>query len=367
MTNADVRPIRIAHLLGSLNIGGAERQVVNLLNSLAHLTPTLILTDSGQNDDLLRELDERVDVVHAGCRLSSLPAGISRVAETLRRRRIDVLHTHMFWASFYGAIAVAVTGTRVFVTTEHGRNPWKTFWHRWLERNLISRYSTCRICVSEDIREIRRSIDRIPNAQLIVIPNGTVIRDCHPHRMRDVPRLLAVGRLVEAKDYPTMINAVRMLHERGIKFTLDVAGDGPLMSELKRQSSSQGLDSCVRWLGRQTDIPTLMQESDIFVLSSIREGQPMVLLEAMVAALPIAATDVGAIPMTVRHEVEAVLVRPQDPEALAAAIERLIGDEPLAKKIGENARRRVTKEFAIDAIARTHFDLYVRFLSGSNL
>lgn len=357
--------MRIAHLIGRVGLGGAERLVVNLLNALVEERPMLVLTDKRQENELLSELDPRIEVLRVQVRRSRLPRDVLRLANALRSRDINVLHSHMFGASLNAALAARVGRIPVFVTSEHGRNPWKKAWHRWVERNVISRYANIRICVSEDIRDVRLQNDRIAPEKLLVIPNGSRLGERGGDEVHATPEILAVGRLIEAKDYPTLLQAAGLLRDRGRRFVLKIAGDGPLRESLARDSATAGLDSHVEWLGSRRDVDVLMQACDVFVLSSIREGQPMVLLEAMSAARPIVATRVGGIPKTVNDGTEALLVPAGDPSALAAAIERLLDDRTLARQLGENARTRMREEFSIEAVAQAHLRLYERLLSGA--
>ena len=361
----DASAPRICHVVGHLNFGGAERQIVNLLNALISLRPTLILTTDHQNNDLLPQLDRAVRVVQNPCRLARMPFDVHRLAQLLRKLRIDVLHSHMFWPNLYAARAAVAASVPVFVTTEHGINPWKRPWHRWLERHVISRRAQRRICVSDDIRRMRIQEDRLPPSQLVVIPNGTPIpargRDERP--MANPVLLLAVGRLVPAKDFPTLLRAIRHLRKDGYHVLLRIAGEGPLRSELEQLARSLDVVANVQFLGNRPDVQELLQSSDVFVMSSRREGQPLVLLEAMAAEIPIVATTAGGIPNTVRSGVEALLVPAGDHVALAAALEQLITDPAQARALAQNAKRRVTTDFSIEAIASAHLDLYAQCLS----
>ncbi len=350
--------IRICYLIGHLNFGGAERQVVNLLNSMAPYEPLLILTDTGQANDLLGELDKRIKVIRQPCRLSRLPADVRALGGILREQRVQVLHSHMFWPSLYGALAANAGGVPVLITTEHGLNPWKRWWHRWLERNVISRRAAVRICVSEDILINREKRDGIARAQLLVLPNGTAIRDVNRRTTIDVPRVLAVGRLVAPKDFASLLQAARLLAERGVEFQLDIAGDGPLRDELEGLRRDLSLEKRVHLLGSRSDVAALMDQADIFVISSLREGQPLVLLEAMAAALPIVSTRVGGIPSTVSDGDEAFLVPPGNPEALATSLAELMEKPALAAAMGQRARERAIADFSIAAVADAHLSLY---------
>jgi glycosyltransferase involved in cell wall biosynthesis len=356
--------MRIAHLLGHADFGGAERQCVNLLNALAHVGPMLVLTDGSRSHGLLDQLDSRVRVRHSPCRLSTLPRDAIRLASILRRESVDVLHSHMFWPNLQGAMAVTMARTPAFVTSEHGMNPWKHAGHRWLERNLISRVAGARICVSQDIRDVRAGLDGIPSEKLIVIPNGTRILSEPRRPSRPSGAILAVGRLIEAKDYPNLLDAAALLQARGVRFRLRIAGDGPLRGELVSLAAAKGVADRVEWLGNRDDVGDLMRDSDVFVISSMREGQPMVVLEAMMAGMPIVATRVGGIPATLSHGIDSELVPPGDATQLAASIARLLDDAPLAATLGKAAHRRAVTQFSIDAVAAEHLRLYERLLAA---
>lgn len=359
------RTLRVCHLIGHVNFGGAERQVVNLINALHSLCPVLLLTDRDADNQLLPEIHKDVQVIRIPCRRSSFVIDVMRLARELRRLEIDVLHTHMFWPSLYGAMAAWLAGVPVMVTTEHGLNPWKRAWHRWCERHVISAVASRRICVSEEILRNRLERDLLPAEQLKLVPNGTQIRAVVEKAMSAPPRLLSVGRLVPPKDYANLLRAVRGLLDSGVEVVLQVAGDGPLRESLAEQIQALGLDSRVTLLGSRQDVSALMDMSDIFVISSSREGQPLVLLEAMAASMPIVTTGVGGIPQTVDHEREALVVPADNPQAISAAIARLIREPSLREALGRQARRRATSQFSITAVAARHLELYQELVAQS--
>lgn len=359
-----LQALRICHVVGNLGVGGAERQIANLLNASASLRPLLVLIDRHPPQDLVSGLASGVEVVCCPVRISQWLWDIPGLASLLRRRRINILHTHMFWPSLHGAVAAALGRVPVLITTEHGRNQWKRAWHRWVERNIISRRAARRICVSRDILELRVEKDRLPQAQMIMIPNGTPLNELNRPPRVPTARLLAVGRLIPAKDYSSLLAAAKILAARNVPFSLQIAGNGPLREELATQCKQLGIDAHVRFLGNRDDIPVLMQHHDIFVLSSEREGQPLVLLEAMANAMPIVATRVGGIPETLVDGVEGTLVPERNPVALADALQFLIENPAVATEWGNHARERVRKDFSIESVARRHFDLYRNALAA---
>jgi len=352
------RPLRVCHLIGSLRYGGAERQVVNLLNHLPMTERYVLLLDPNGRGELRDALDPSVEVGTVPFRLRhGLPA-VRHLAATLRQWRIDILHSHMFWPNLLGTVAARLAGVPVVLTSEHGKNLWKSRWHRWVERHVITPGADLRLCASEDILRLRAEVDRIPTAKLAYLPNGTELPRLEPRRLGAAPVIGTVGRMVPAKDFGSLIAAAALLRERGLEFRLCLVGDGPLRPDLKQAVSMRGLDAVVEFAGFQSDVSAWLRRFDLFVLPSVQEGQPLALLEAMAHGLAVVATRVGGIPRTVRDGEEALLVQPSDPAALADALQRLLTDPQRRAELGRAARRRVEAEFSIDAVAARYQAIY---------
>lgn len=358
--------VRVCHMIGSLQIGGAERQFVNLLNHLPDCERHAFFLSGQDESGLFPLLDETITTKWFGVRLRAAPKHIYCIAQGLRRCRIDVLHTHMYWASFYGALAARLARVPVLVTTEHGRNSWKRPWHRWIERRLITPWTDRRICVSQDILAVRRDQDRIAPEKLIVIPNGVELPRFARWANKDCVVIGTLGRFVDAKDYMTMIRAAACLRARAPDFRLYILGDGPERGAMEAEIRRLGLQGHVEMPGFQADVAGWLRRFDIFAMSSIREGQPMALLEAMSHGLPIVATTVGGIPETVESNTEGILVPPGDPERLAEALLMLMSDPALRNAMGAAARARIERDYAIGRIAEMYRDLYDHLLKAKH-
>lgn len=358
--------IRIAHIISGLGIGGAERQLVNLMNAINCSYKALITIGAPREDRTFEEaLDSTIDRYSVPVRRRQLPIGLYRLARTLKRLRINVVHTHMYESNLFGSLAAKLAGIPVVVTTEHGENPWKRGFHRWLERNLISSIADMRLCVSPKILEIRRDLERIPATKLRLMVNGTVV----PNEIR-APRetgtliVGAVGRFIPAKDYGSLIRAISALKKSGHELRLCLLGDGPCRAELSELQDELALCEDVEMPGMVSNVDEWYRKFDIFVSSSVREGLPMVLLEAMARGIPVVATDVGACADVVHHETGGLIVPPSNPSELAAAIERLATDPDLRKRLGENARAIVVDRYSVTKIAANHVALYRELLEA---
>jgi glycosyltransferase involved in cell wall biosynthesis len=177
----------------------------------------------------------------------------------------------------------------------------------------------------------------------------------------------AVGRFIPAKDYPLLIEAAASLKDSGYKFKLQILGDGPERANVSECISKLGVEDIVDLPGMVSDVSRWYREFDIYVSSSLREGQPVALLEAMAHRLPVVATNCGSIASTVGDQEGGLIVPPGDDRALASALAKLIDDAQLREKFGENARGRAEREFSVTAVAAEHTRLYEEILATKGL
>jgi glycosyltransferase involved in cell wall biosynthesis len=146
-----------------------------------------------------------------------------------------------------------------------------------------------------------------------------------------------------------------------------IVGEGPDRRELEQEIRRLGLTSQVQLAGERRDVPKLLARADFFVLSSASEGLPVSVLEAMAAGLPVVAARVGGVPEVVLDGRTGVLFRPRDPEELAAALERLVAQPALRRRLGSAGRARAEEWFDLEPFRRAHLELYSRELAKRGL
>ncbi len=369
--------IKICVMLPRLRIGGAEMQVLGLLANIDRLRfePHLCVFTRG---DAKMEEAARRNVESFTCldfRWRKLPVVFPRLVRYLKRERFDILHAHLAMADSFGRIAARFAGVPVLMTTEHGKHLWKGRLYLMMER-ILARSTDMRICVSDDIARIRVNRESTPDEKLVVIPNSV---DPAPFRGAvkgratvmaefgwDVedPLVVTVGRLVVAKAYPSLVETVSFLKEEFPSVRCLIAGDGPCREEIEEAVERYGVSGNVTVPGARRDIPDLLSACDVFVLSSIREGLPVSLLEAMASGCAIAATTAGGISEAVRDGESALLVPPDEPRALAGAIGRLLGNREFAARFGENASRVIDERYNAAAVTRKIEDIYTRLAAA---
>ncbi len=356
----------VAQVIGDLSIGGAERLFVNLCNALdVDKVIVVLVGEADATPNLRNDLHEDVEVCTVRVRQRSWIWDVWKLSRLFRKSGCDVVHTHMFWSNLYGSLAAGLAGVPVIVTAEHGRNEWKRNWHKWVEVNVISRYADTRLCVSQDILQRRRDEDGIPGDLLEMVPNGTIVPPTVDGE-KQANVIGSVGRLVDAKDYPTLIRAIGVLARRGSETRLEIVGEGLERKVIEETIRAEGVESRVTLTGSQTNVGDWLARWSVFVSSSVREGQPVALLEAMAAGLPCVVTAVGGVPDTLAHGVEGIVVPPQSPEALAAGIQKLLDSVELRNSYGRAARERVIREFSIDTLASKCQKIYTSALRSKS-
>jgi len=364
------RPWHVAHVIGTLRTGGAERQLVNYLlaadrKDFRHTA--ICLTSRGELADQVEAAG--IPVVRMPVRTRDAIGSLWRFSQWLRRENVAVVHSHMHYAALWGRVAGKLAGVPVLVTTEHGKELWKNRAQLLIDQGL-SHWTARHIAVSKDGMEIRQQREKVAAHRLVLIPNGVPIPDDIVNQVgRDrvraefgmepgTPLIGTIGRVVEAKGYEYLLASFRELREEFPVLRWIAAGDGDRRASLIAKATQMGLADAVIWAGTRDDIQDLLAAMDVWVMRSIREGLPVALLEAMAARKPIVATRVGGIPDAARDGLEALLVPTADPSALAAGIGTLLRDRDYADRLAGAARQRAVEEYGIVSVAARIEDIY---------
>jgi glycosyltransferase involved in cell wall biosynthesis len=280
-----------------------------------------------------------------------------------RRERFDIVHTHSTKPGVVGRVAARLAGVPRVVHTVHGVafHPYETRGKQRLYRVIercCSRFAHRIVLVSE---YYRRYFYR-ERQKTCVIPNGIGVEPLSEPCPADdgTIRLLFVGRLTEAKDPLTLLQAMALLVGQygRQEFRLTVVGDGELEGLCRDFVEHNGLSEYVSFTGWQLNTSSTYSKHQIFCLSSIFEAFGLALAEAAHAGLPVVATRVGGIPEVVEEGVTGFLVSPRDPDALAERIMALADDPALARQMGQAGRARVEALFTAERMAERYMRVY---------
>ncbi len=348
------RPLRVLHVVPLLGHGGMETGVMKLVtgcdpsrivSDVCTLEPARAFTDLFSGDSVLHELSRR----------SALDLGLVRaLAAIMRRRAFDVVHTHAWGTLVEGRIAAKLAGVRHVIHGEHGTLETRPRNVR-LQRHTWKRVDRL-LAVSDELARRMVSVVGIDRARIDVIPNGVDLdlftgdsRDAARRRLGlplDATIVLAIGRLVDVKNYAMLLHAAALLPRTGPRWKVLIAGEGPLRADLEQRMTNLELDS-VELLGHRTDTPDLLAACDVFALTSHSEGMSNTILEAMAAARPVVATRVGGNPELVREGVTGHLVTSNNAGQFAAALAALAASPERARAMGLAGREIAVSEFSI--------------------
>jgi len=364
----EARKPRLLILITLSELGGAQTAVALLLPGLVdRFEVTLAAQGSGPLRDAaeaagvpyveLEHVRRQIDPWHDARALAEL-------VRLCRRLRPDIVHAHSSKAGVLGRLAALLARVPVRVFTVHG---WSFAaydglagrLYLWIER-LMRRLTTAVVCVAEATLRQGVAARACDPARAVVIHNAVDVASFAGRgASAGPPRIAAVGRFAYPKDFATLVEALELV--RG-DWRAALVGDGPGLAEVESRS-----DPRVELLGPRRDVADVLAQCDVFVLSSRSEGFPVSILEAMAAGLPVVATDVGGVGEAVVDGETGFLVPPGEAQALAAVLERLVGDPELRLRLGAAGRDRALRHFDVRGYHAAHVDLYRRELARLRL
>ena len=351
-------------------MGGAEREVYHLAEEFKRRGWSVAAISMLVLESPIADLQKiGVETLSLGMR-KGLPDPRTLVAmgRFLRRWRPDVLHAHMVHANLLARLSRLVAPAPLVISTIHNENEGAQW--RYIAYRLTDRLSDVTTTVSEVAQVAATRRGAAPAGSIAVVPNGLKTapyasdaavraRTRSALDLGDRFTWLTVGRLVPEKGYPDMFAAFRRALERYPTARLLIAGKGRLEDEIRREASQRGLAGSVQLLGLRPDVPELMQAADAFVMTSLWEGLPMVLLEAGASGLPVVATDVGGTRDAVLDGLSGHITPPGSPDATARALESVMGMSQADRQaMGAAGRRHVHETFEIRAVADAWEPLY---------
>ncbi|MCS7240864.1 MAG: glycosyltransferase [Candidatus Bipolaricaulota bacterium] len=373
---------RLILVVTGLDLGGAENQVVHLAKRLQRRGWDVWVLSLRPPGVLAKELhDARIPAIFLGIRSRlGAPFGALRLIKMIRRLKPHIVHAHMFHANLLCRLVRPFAPVPVLVCTAHStyeapssaKCPQEVTWREWAYR-LTDPLCDLTTQVSRAGLARYLAVKAVSPYKALVVYNGIDTAFFQPDQaLREKLRRelgvgntfvwLSVGRLEPQKDHHTLLRAFALLG--AYEATLIIVGEGRLRHELEELANSLGLDDRVRFLGRRQDIPALMNAADAFVLSSVWEGFPLVLVEALACGLPVVATDSGGPRELLDEERVGYLVQPKDPTALAQAMRLVMELSPTERqRMGERGRRHILNRFDLDSIVNEWDALYTHLLA----
>lgn len=296
-----------------------------------------------------------------------------RLYRYLRRARPDILHIHSLRAAIWGRPIGRLARVPIILYSVH--NKWGGWLHHILDR-WSSSYGDAVIPFSLAVKkylvnEVRLDPLRVTDPVYIGIDTDR-FRTQGPLEVDQARKALGigsadlvvgfVGALSEQKGLIYLFQALDTLRSEFPQLRCLIVGEGPQEQDLKRYVREQGLENIVLFLGQRYDVDLLLHVMDVFVLPSLWEGLPQVVLEAMAAGRPVVATAVDGTPEIIQDGSTGLLVPPADPYALSSAVKRLLRDRRLRKKLGERGQDHVVRNFDMKIMITNFEKVYRRFM-----
>lgn len=361
----DGSDLRVLQVVPTLYFGGAEKLVSDLapklLDRVAAVEVAANLTPLEGFRGVLEEAG--VPLVHvplSGGRARTIPASVRALTRVVKEFEPDVVHAHN------PAAGIASTLTRAFlprrrpalVATYHGVRP-----HRLRFASETLRFCDLVIAVGPGAERQLESV--MPAERLRRIDNAVLVevrRDAADVRRElavgERPLLVSVGRLTEEKDHRLLVDSVAALRRRGVEVAAVVVGRGRLEPDLRARARELAVDDAVVFTGARADAADLLAAADIVVHTASREGLPLVLLEALSLGKPTVAVDAIGVSDVIRDGETGRLVASRDPADVAAAVEELLRDEELRRRLAEGGRQWAAARRSHEQFVDAHVAVY---------
>ena len=367
-----MKKLRLMQITHDLGIGGLQQIVVNICRTIDRERFDVSVL-------CLRNLGEFVpEVEKLGIEVILLPqkqSGVDylsflKVAKILREKKIDVIHTHNTQPLIDGTLGALLAGVRTIVHTDHSRefpDKRRYMFAEWLLSHFVYKMVGVSTPTSQDLIKY----ERISPRKIATVLNGidgsqfdiTVDRQKKRMELGITGKGPVIGlgvRLSEEKGVAYLLRAMPEIIKRYPDITLVIAGKGDCEEDLKKEAAVLGIEKNTLFIGPRLDMPELKKVFDVFVLPSLREGLPTVLLEAMAAGCPIVATNVGGNHMAIAHGENGSLVESKNPKALATEIIRVLGDEQLRSRYAKRGLELFRTNFTAEAMTAQYEKLYLR-------
>lgn len=301
-----------------------------------------------------------------------------RLARLQRHENVNLVHAHQYTPFFYAAASRMLVKNVPIVFTEHGRHyPDHPRRKRMVANRILLRRGDRLFGVGHAVRQALVDNDGFAAERVRVIHNGIDLQPYHAQRdaLRASVRrelgyephellIIQVARLDYLKDHATAIRAFARIRQRRPEARLLLVGEGPERPKIERELAERQLGHSVRLLGLRQDVPALLAAADLFWLTSISEGIPLTVIEAMAAGVPVVATNVGGVGEVIDADRTGLLVGSFDDAALADSVCRLADSEPLRGRLIENARGDAMNRFSEDRMHASYAAVYEELLNG---
>jgi len=370
--------IKICYIIGQLVRDGAERQLYELLRGIDRkiFLPTVIsLSKGGFWADEIRKLS--IEVIELERKKSFEFARLIKLTKIIKKFKPVIVHTSAKSANYYGRFAAILNRVPVIITSERssvniGITKSKSQIHF---EKLLLKFTDAIICNSDNASTTLIDNYFFPLNKVYTIHNGIdgqeYVKDKIPNKSLNNGKKIigTIGRLYDVKNYEYFLDTAKIILDKSKKSQIEfcIVGDGPLREELQNYCVNLQIQNYIKFYGERADVANILDNFNIFVMTSKTEGLSNAIMEAMLMELAVVATDVGGNRELIIDEKTGFLGPVNNAKILADKVLQLIENDRLANTMGKNGRTRILKQFSIEKMVNKTQNLYFSLLDDAHL
>jgi len=365
---------KILYVIPRLAKAGTERHLLKLAEGLSKRNFQISICCLFE----IGELDQKYDL--SNIRLISLrrksiydPRIIFDLLKLIKKEKYDIVHTYLFGFHYLASLPAKISGAPLVISSRRELARWKKPHHHFFE-NFGNIFTDKVIACSEEAKDFALNSEILSTRRLKVIYNGIDLGEFRPRNKKtDILDELGltehdkiigmVANFSPIKDHYTILKSMVEIKKKFPRIKCILIGDGVLKSRLEDKAEELALGQNVIFAGRRDDVARLLSVIDIFVLTSLCEGLPNAILEAMASGLPVVATNAGGISEAVEDYKSGILIEPKNYKSISSAIIELLTDESLRQKMGRYGRQIAEQKFSLERMIKDYEGLY----SGSQI
>ena len=367
--------MKVCHIISGDLWAGAESMDYHLLKGLrqfGNVDLSAILFNEGRLSEEFRKMGIPLDIVDE--KKLNIFQMLRRTSGIMAKRVPDIIHSHRYKENVIAFLTGQFKRGVQLISTQHGIPEYYgnnvNMKHLFLNRInffILSRYFRKVTAVSENIRSVLITRYGFPREKLAVVHNGVnTIREYPPKTQEDLFVIGTSGRLFPVKDYPFLIEIAREIRNSTDEIRFELAGDGPERRKIEELVETYGLGDRFLLRGTIEDMNGFYKGLDLYINTSLHEGIPMSVLEAMAHGLAVVAPDVGGFREIIHDGLSGYLVERRDPKVFAAKCLELCRNRKARLEMATEARKKVAREFSFERMARDYYRLYLEVADRSH-
>lgn len=339
------RKIKILYVIGRLEIGGVETQLLNLVKHIDKNKFEIIVCCLSEKTKLLNEFEKHCKVIIMKKILPIDITRIPRIIKIIKKNGIDIVHNDVFPANFYGTIAGKLSKKPTIISYKQTLKNYPL--HARIRDNMLSKLADRTITISDSAKQMLIKKALFNKDKIVIIKEGINLSN---YKIKNIKTLKVIGtacRLVKQKNHALFLESAKLVLEKHPKIKFLIAGEGNLKEKLLEQAKALKIEKNVFFLGEIRNMPQFYSKIDLFALTSSWEGTPIVIMEAIASGLPVLATNVGGVNEIINDKVGGFLVEPENPDKFAQKLVYLIENPKIAKKTAKHALKKIKDNFDI--------------------